>query len=118
VDFAPVHVITTATLDHVGVEPVRHRPNLILDIPGAAPYEENDWADREISIGLVVLRVMCPTPRCAVPTLAHGPLPRRTEAVRVLMTENRIPGSGPCLGAYAEVVRGGMITAGDIATVG
>ena len=121
VDFAPVHLITAATLAHVGTELIRYRPNLVLDIPESAAFAENDWAGREISIGPVRLRVTIPTPRCAVPTLAHGDLPRRTEAVRTLLAENRVmvPGFGvrPCLGAYAQVVQGGTVAVGDRVTL-
>jgi uncharacterized protein len=121
VDFAPVHLITSATLDRAGAEMIRYRPNLVLDNPGGVPFAENAWADREVAIGQVVLRVIIPTPRCAVPTLAHGTLPRRIDAVRTLLEHNRIavPGHGthPCLGAYAQVLRGGTVAIGDHATL-
>ncbi|HEY6491731.1 MAG TPA: MOSC N-terminal beta barrel domain-containing protein [Trebonia sp.] len=121
VDFAPVHVITSATLAHVGAEMIRYRPNLVLDTPGGRAFAENDWTGHEISIGQVLLRVILPTPRCAVPTLAHGALPRRPDAVRTLLEENRIPlpgfGPRPCLGAYAQVVNGGTVSVGDRATL-
>ena len=117
VDFAPVHLITSATLDWVEAEMIRYRPNLVLDTPRGAPFAENDWSGREISVGPVLLRVIIPTPRCAVPTLPHGSLPRRTDAVRTLLQHNRIdvPGHGthPCLGAYAQVLRAGTISTGD-----
>lgn len=122
VDYAPVHLITSATLAHVGAEMIRYRPNLVLDIPGAPAFAENDWTGRAVAIGPVVLRVVLPTPRCAVPTLAHGALPRRTDAVRTLLEQNRIPipefGVRPCLGAYAQVVNGGTISLGDRASLG
>jgi hypothetical protein len=120
VDFAPVHLVTSATLAHVGVETIRYRPNLVLDTPDGTPFAENDWTDREITIGAVCLRVLLPTPRCAVPTLAHGELPARPDAVRTLLRQNRIPlpdfGPRPCLGAYAQVVSGGTISVGDRAS--
>ena len=60
--------------------------------------------------------MILPTPRCAVPTLAHGGLPRRPDAVQRLLRENRIdvPGFGslPCLGAYAEVIGPGVLRLG------
>jgi hypothetical protein len=117
VDYAPVHVITTATLAHVGEEMVRYRPNLVLDLPGLEPFAENDWAGRTVAVGPARLRIMIPTPRCAVPTLAHGDLPRRTSAVRTLLEQNRIAPPGfdtvqPCLGAYAQVERPGPLTLG------
>ncbi len=57
-------------------------------------------------------------PRCAVPTLAHGDLPRDTEALRVLARHNRVgPLAGldpePCAGVYAEVLSPGRIRTGD-----
>lgn len=121
VDYAPVHLITTATLAHVGADMVRYRPNLVIGTPGLAAFAENEWTGREISIGSVRLRVILPTPRCAVPTLAHGELPRNTEAVRMLLNENRIPvpdfGIRPCLGAYAQVMNEGLISLGDRASL-
>jgi uncharacterized protein YcbX len=121
VDFAPVHLVTSATLARVGAEMIRYRPNVVLDTPGGVAFAENDWTGREIAIGQVVLRVLMPTPRCAVPTLAHGSLPRRTDAVRTLLEENRVlvPDFGvrPCLGVYAQVLRGGTFTIGDRATL-
>jgi uncharacterized protein YcbX len=67
--------------------------------------------------GPTVLRVSLPTPRCAVPTLEHGDLPRSVDAVRRLLTANRVdvPGFGvlPCAGGYAEVLREGALRVGD-----
>jgi uncharacterized protein YcbX len=121
VDYAPVHVVTSATLAHVGVEAVRYRPNIVLDTPGGVPFAENDWLGREIAVGGVRLRGILPTPRCAIPTLAHGDLPSRPEAVRTLLSANRVdvPGFGylPCLGAYAEVLEPGTIRIADRATI-
>ena len=123
VDYAPVHLITTATVGAVGTEYVRYRPNLLIETPpGTRPYVENDWVGGEIRLGgEVVLRVVLPTPRCAVPTLEHGGLPRDPHAVRALLAGNRIdvPGFGvlPCAGCYAEVVRGGLVRVGDAVVV-
>jgi uncharacterized protein YcbX len=115
VDAAPIHLFTTATLAAVGAELVRYRPNLVLDLPDSEAYAENTWAGRELVVGSATLRILRPTQRCAVPTLAHGDLPRRTDAVRTLMQHNRVEaaGSQPCLGAYAEVVRPGRVCLGD-----
>ncbi|MDL5160363.1 MOSC domain-containing protein [Actinomycetospora termitidis] len=119
VDHSPIHLITTATLDHLGVEALRYRPNLV--IAGGTPFEENSWLGRELHVGEVVLRPTLPTPRCSVPTLEHGDLGREPRAITPLMRENRVevPGFGvlPCAGAYAEVVRGGTIARGDSVTL-
>ena len=77
---------------------------------------ENTWLGRELVPGDVRLRVRLPTPRCAVPTLEHGGLPRAPHAVRGPLEHNRagVPGFGvlPCAGAYAEVVTGGELRRG------
>ena len=31
VDHSPIHLITTATLEHLGIEALRYRPNLVID---------------------------------------------------------------------------------------
>lgn len=118
VDDAPVSLVTTSTLDRVGYEAVRYRPNVVIDATaGAEPFAENDWTGREIRVGEVLLRGLKPIVRCAIPTVEHGSLPRAVGAVRTLLTLNRITrpnGSvGPCLGAYAEVLRPGTIRPGD-----
>jgi uncharacterized protein YcbX len=121
VDYAPVHLITTSTLERLEAEMLRYRPNVVVATPTGVPFAENDWAGREITIGPVRLRGLIPTPRCAIPTLEHGKLPRALHAVRTLLTDNRIdvPGFGvlPCAGIYAEVLQTGTIHPGDTATL-
>lgn len=122
VDHSPVHLISTATLDHIGVAALRYRPNLVLDVPGAEPFAENGWVGREITVGDVRLRATLPTPRCSVPTLEHGDLPRSPQAVRAVLAGNRVdvPGFGvlPCAGLYAEVLAGGTVRAGAAVALG
>ncbi|NUR92251.1 MAG: MOSC domain-containing protein [Nonomuraea sp.] len=113
-DFAPIHVVTTATLDWLGMDAVRYRPNLVIDTPD----REYGWPGRTLRIGAEVeLEVMVATPRCAIPTLAHGDLPRDTDALRLPARHNRIEvydlGPQPCVGVYARVSRAGTVRTGD-----
>jgi hypothetical protein len=125
VDFAPLHLLTTGTLARIAeLSPFgksdfeRYRPNIVIRSikPG---FTENDWLNRELRVGAdLVLRVIARTPRCAVPTLAHGDLPRNTEALRVLARHNRITpvesmGPEPCAGVYAEILTPGRVRTGD-----
>ena len=125
VDFAPLHLLTTATLDRIAeLSPYRrahlerYRPNVVIRTE-AGGFAENDWLGRDLRVGHdLVLRVIARTPRCAVPTLAHGDLPRDAEALRVLARNNRVtPLAGldpePCAGVYAQVLHPGRIAAGD-----
>ncbi|MBW0013370.1 MOSC N-terminal beta barrel domain-containing protein [Mycobacterium sp.] len=121
-DDAPLHAITTATLEHIGVEALRYRPNLVIETPtGHPPYAENDWIGREFHVGEVRLRALAATTRCVVPTLEHGALPRALHALRTPAAENRWQARGsvaqPCAGAYFEVLAEGVIRAGDRVTI-
>lgn len=122
-DEAPLHAITTATLEHVGVEALRYRPNLVVATPpGYPPYAENDWTGSAIAVGEARLRALTATSRCVVPTLEHGPLPRAPQALRVPAAENRLDTGGhgpqPCAGSYLAVIGQGTISVGDGVIVG
>jgi uncharacterized protein YcbX len=125
VDFAPLHLLTTSTLDRIAelsphgrADLERYRPNIVIRT-AAAGFTENDWLERILRVGDdLVLRVIARTPRCAVPTLAHGPLPRDPDALRVLARHNRVEpldslDPEPCAGVYAEVLRPGRVRTGD-----
>jgi len=122
-DAMPVHFITTASLAEVAkrtadghVEVERFRPNLVIEGDLAA-FSENDWEDAILSIGGVDLAVICPTPRCAVPALAHGEAPENMKLPRLLAELNRaeVPTLGrvACLGGYGRVIRAGVLNRGD-----
>lgn len=126
VDDSPAHLITTATLDAIGLErteAVRYRPNIVIETPaGTPPFVENDWVGATIRLGDVELRGSMPTPRCSVPTLEHGALGRSPQAVRYPLEHNRVEagdfGLNPCAGLYASVLTGGTIDEGDEVRIG
>lgn len=120
-DYAPIHLVTTSTLAALRAagtadfDAARFRPNLILDAPEEG-FAEGAWQGRRLRLGDVVLEVINHTPRCAVPALAHGALPRRPDVLRTVVAENRIPVNGgrfACVGVYARVVRGGSLGVGQ-----
>jgi uncharacterized protein len=125
-DFAPLHLLTTSTLSQIAalspratVELERYRPNIVIRTT-APGFTENDWVGRDMRLGNdLAVRIIARTPRCAIPTLEHGDLPRDTAALRVPAGHNRISamddfGPQPCAGVYAEVLHGGRVQAGDI----
>jgi uncharacterized protein len=130
VDFAPLHLLTTSTLGRIAelspyrrADLERYRPNIVVRTT-APGFVENDWLDRILRVGdELVLRVIARTPRCAVPTLAHGTLPRNPDALRVLARHNRVEpldasDPEPCAGVYAEVLRPGRVSTGDAVRLG
>jgi uncharacterized protein len=120
-DSAPLHLVTTATLDKLRAlcpagrfEPRRFRPNIIITTPPeAAGFVENHWVGREIAIGdHVRLRVTVTTGRCVMTTLPQGDLPHDRGILRTAVQHNDAQ-----VGVYAEVVAGGRVTRGDAVTV-
>ena len=118
VDFAAVHLVSTGALTELAhrlgraeVAAVRLRPNLVLDAP-ADPEPGS-----ELRLGNVVLRVLVPTPRCAVPGLDHGTVPADRDLLSALGRGYRteIPGLGraACFGSYAEVLQPGQVSVGQ-----
>ena len=122
-DAMPVHFITAASLAAVAeadatdsIELERFRPNLVI-AGDMRPFVENDWGEAILSIGGVKLMVICPTPRCAVPALAHGDIPENMKLPKLLAELNRaeVPTLGrvTCLGAYGNVTQAGIVKVGD-----
>jgi uncharacterized protein YcbX len=95
----------------------------VIATPAGYPaYAENGWIGAELTIGKVGMRVLEATPRCVVPTLEHGPLPRAPQALRTPAAENRWQTGDsapqPCVGVSVGVVAKGTIRVGDRVSIG
>lgn len=120
-DLAPVHVLTTATIDRLSqiypdgqFDVRRFRPNLVVQCAnGQAGFVENEWIGRTIQIGdEVQLTVTGPCPRCVMTTLPQKDLPKDTGILRAAAQHN-----GANVGIYASVARGGRVRKGDAVRV-
>lgn len=125
VDLAPLHLLTTATLDggaaarpDLDWDVRRFRPNLLVDVDGPM-FTESTWIGRRIRIGDdLVVQPSQATVRCAMP-LRHQPemgpdapeLHRQPELYRA-MNELR-PDMPNHLGVYVDVVEPGEVRVGD-----
>lgn len=116
-DLGSVHLLTTATLDHYqSLYPAgrfdarRFRPNIVIQTPNdQAGFVEQGWVGKTLAFGDEVrLRVLMPTPRCVVTTLAQGDLPNDPGILRTAAQHNSAN-----VGVYASVERGGVIRRGD-----
>jgi hypothetical protein len=114
-DLATVHVLTTATLDHLRelypqgrFEARRFRPNIVVRTD-AHGFVENEWVGHTLELGDEVrLQVTGPCPRCVMTTLAQGDLPKDSGILRTAAQNNEAN-----VGVYAEVVSGGSVRRGD-----
>ena len=115
-DAAPVHIVTTSTIDQLRklypegrFEARRFRPNLVVDTDKATGFVENDWAGKTLAIGDEVrLEIANACPRCVMTTLAQGDLPKDYGILSTIVQKNK--GN---VGVYAKVVQGGKVCRGD-----
>lgn len=112
-DEAPVHLVTTASLDWLAGEhggPVdrrRVRPNLV--VAGALPRAEEQWVGRTLRVGAeVVLRVTHRTERCVMTTQRQAGLPADRGVLHTIADASDL-----CFGVHADVVRTGTVHRGD-----
>ena len=128
-DFAPVHVVFASSLRKIaemaalsGLEESRYRPNVVIDDTNATAFQERNWVGKTLALGEVELKLIHPTPRCAIPTLSQPGLASRPQVLRAIAASNMAEfldmGPQPCLGLYAEVEKRGRIKVGDAASVG
>src|SRR6266545_4700641 len=120
-DLAVVHLLTTATIDHLRTlhpegrfEVRRFRPNIVVATgPDEQGFVENDWIGHTIAIGDEVrLRITGPCPRCVMTTLPQGDLPKDAGILRTAAQNNQAN-----VGVYADVIAGGMTRRGDPVTL-
>jgi uncharacterized protein YcbX len=129
-DLAPLHVLTTATLDRLRAlypagrwEARRFRPNLVIAPAGdTSGLVENAWLGHALALGPEVrLEAIDPCPRCVVTTLAQSDLPRDPGILRALAEHSAAasvtftPGVvfPAVAGIYATVLQGGAVRRGD-----
>ena len=124
VDLAPLHVVSSATLDGAAAarpdldwDVRRFRPNLVLDTGGDA-FVENDWVGRSLRFASgAKIRISQPTVRCAMPLRAQPEhagrvaLGRQPELFRAMSDLNtEFPNH---LGVYVDVETPGPVAVGD-----
>jgi uncharacterized protein YcbX len=116
-DLAPVHVLTTATLDRLRelhppgrFEVRRFRPNIVVAVDGEPrAFVENDWVGRTLLLGSEVrLHITRSCGRCVMTTLPQADLPADPGILRTAVKHNHAH-----VGVYATVVQGGTIRRGD-----
>jgi uncharacterized protein YcbX len=118
-DRAPLHLLTTATLDNLSrLQPdstfhrARFRPNFVVNSDQTG-FVENDWVNEDLILGSMKFRVIDLKPRCVMVTRPQGDLPKDVEVIRTIAKNN----SGNA-GVELETSGSGIVHSGDDAVIG
>ena len=115
-DAYPLHLITTASLQHLSQQRPesqfdirRFRPNFLIEpVEGATGFVELEWCGRTLRIGGATVQMEIPTVRCAMTTHSQPDLPKDPTIMRTLVRE-----ANQHLGVYASVQSPGAVAVGD-----
>ncbi len=113
-DAFPVSLISVQTVARLGemvdqeLDPLRFRPNLLIDLTSQDPFEEDAWLGCVVRVGGVRMRFDKRDGRCVVITI-DPETGEKTPAVLRAVAEHR----EGCLGVYGSTVTQGRLTVGD-----
>lgn len=117
-DAADVLVINAASIralaDEYGkpVDPLRFRPNVLLDGPDATPFEERSWEGVRVRLGSAELEATFPCERCVLTTIDPTTLEMDPSFLRLVVEKH-----SALMGMYFRVVRAGVAAEGDVWTM-
>lgn len=127
-DYADVHLLTTASLQQLSTlspdvqfDEQRFRPNIVIETDSSTSgFAENDWVGKTVVIGESVrLNITDPTPRCSIPNLSNGTLPKDSNVLKTIVEHNllEVPLLEdkvlPCTGIYGFLIQSGVVSAND-----
>jgi uncharacterized protein YcbX len=113
-DTMPLSLMTTRTLASLSarmgseLEPLRFRPNLLVEPVSDEPFPEEAWVGSVLRIGGLAMRVDQRDARCVMITIDPQTLARTPAILRTVAQERE-----GCLGVYGTVVTPGRIALGD-----
>ena len=90
----------------------RFRPNVHVDLDGAAPFEEVGWEGRRIRIGDVELEIVHPCDRCAITIYDPDTIAKEPDVLRVVNERH-----DTFFGFRARALGSGRLAVGDAVEV-
>ena len=94
-DAFPLHLVTTASLKHLGgfnsnarFDVRRFRPNILIELDGAPDeFVEAQWSGKHLQIGDAMIDVVGPCPRCVMTTLPQDGLAKDPTVLRTIVKD-------------------------------
>ena len=113
-DAFPLSLISTRTVtDHgatvgLNLEPLRFRPNLVVEPIDDTPFPEDGWVGSVLRIGDIAMRVDKKDQRCIMINVDPKTTERDPAVLRALGGDRQA-----CLGVYGSTVTPGRVAVGD-----
>jgi uncharacterized protein YcbX len=117
-DTFPLSLITMQTVRAVGgtagapLDPLRFRPNLLVEAAGGEPFAEDAWVGTVLTVGGSRIRVDKRDGRCVVIDVDPVSTERNPAVLRAVARERQ-----GCLGVYGTTVRPGRVSVGDAVVI-
>lgn len=113
-DAYPVHLLTTASLRALRAkhpagdwDPLRFRANFVIETEASLEgLVEAAWEGRTLCIGPAQLQCTVKTPRCSMVMQPQAALAKDPSVLRTIVRE-----ANQCVGIYARVLMGGLVSA-------
>ena len=117
-DAFPLSLISTRTVADLGatvganLDPLRFRPNLVVEPTGDAPFPEDGWVGSVLRIGDAAMRVDKRDQRCIMINVDPKTTERNPAVLRALGGDREA-----CLGVYGSTVTPGRVAIGDVVSL-
>jgi uncharacterized protein len=117
-DTFPLSLISTRTVTGLGaivdapLNPLRFRPNLLVEPLDDAPFPEDAWVGSVLRIGELHMRVDKRDQRCVMVNVDPNTTERDTAVLRAIGREREA-----CLGVYGTTVKPGRVAVGDVVSI-
>jgi len=117
-DGFPLSLISTRTIADLGVSagvelnPLRFRPNLLVEPIDDAPFPEEAWIGSVLQVGELRMRVDGRDQRCIMVNVDPQTTKRNSAVLRAVGRERQA-----CLGVYGSIVAPGRAAIGDVVSI-
>jgi uncharacterized protein len=112
-----VSIVSRASVDDVGMrggvdQLDSRRFRMLVEIEGAAAFDEDGWSGQRVRIGDAVVRVGEQMPRCVLTTINPDTATKDFPTLDILATYRKV-GQQLMFGMYGEVEAPGIVRVGD-----
>jgi uncharacterized protein len=113
-DAMPLSLVSTQSVAALGalvgseLDPLRFRPNLLIEAIDDAPFQEEAWVGAVLRVGGISMRVDQQDERCVIVNVDPVTSERNPAVLRAIAQER-----ATCTGVYGSVVSPGRVAVGD-----